>query len=91
MDPSLAMDIKEVSSISIYPNPTVGGAFSILLPEAGKNFDLQILDMSGKSVYSSSFVKNGNVVNVSANLNAGLYIVKLSSESTISTQKLMVK
>ena len=91
MDATLAIDDKEVSNLSIYPNPVVGGAFSIQLPEGGKNFDLQIMDLAGKSVYNSSFVKSSNVVNVSANLNAGIYIVKLSSEVSVSTQKLMVK
>ncbi len=87
----LSIGNNEISSLDIYPNPSTNGEFTIELPNSTKNFDLQVLDVTGKIVFSSTIENNSNISNVSANLNSGLYIVKLSSDTTIYTQKLMVK
>lgn len=89
-------------SISIYPNPS-SGKFNITIGNA--YFDellISIVDIQGKEVYmerdknsSTEYnkqinVKNGSVLH-STGLAKGIYYIKLSTESDVSIQKLIIQ
>ena len=74
------------NQVKLYPNPTSG----ILKVTAENNFQMQIIDVLGKVVYSSENVANGVNIDLS-NLQKGVYIAKIVENEKISTQKIILK
>jgi len=78
----------------IYPNPTTG-AFNIhFYTAATEVYELNITDMSGKTVYSSTAHTVAGANDVAAdmgNMPKGLYLVRLTSESFSYNQKLVIQ
>jgi len=77
----------EATNFAIYPNPTATGAVNIISAQAG-TVEVSVFDILGKQVISQTV--NNNTLNVSQ-LNAGVYIVKISQNNTSVTKKLIVK
>ncbi|WP_452218977.1 T9SS type A sorting domain-containing protein [Lacinutrix undariae] len=77
----------EATNFAIYPNPTTTGSVNIISAQAG-TVEVSIFDILGKQVISQTV--NNNTLNVSQ-LNAGVYIVKISQNNTSVTKKLIVK
>lgn len=85
----LFMDTKEIQNNStvIYPNPVK----NILNLKSEKSVDqLQIFDLSGKSVFTQNNLKANTQIDVS-NLPKGVYIVKINSNGEVKTQKITKK
>ena len=80
--------IKELKGekISIYPNPA--SDYVMLLSNGNGNLD--ILDITGKMVYSSKIYKNTQYIDVSS-FKKGYYIAKVSNNDNTYTQKLIIK
>ena len=78
-------------SLSVYPNPAVNETF-VTIENAGLN-TVSIYDMQGRMVSSTSYLANaGEQVRLSVEmLNAGVYFVRVSNDSTTRTAKLVVK
>jgi hypothetical protein len=77
------------SEIGIFPNPA-NESFSIRIPEPLSNFNLQILDLTGKEIKSFYNLNNDTKIETSE-LNCGLYLLKLETKDfkkayTISIQ-----
>jgi hypothetical protein len=72
-------------SYKIYPNPS-NGIFQI---ESSKNAttNIEVYNIAGGLVYQNNFSNKLTTINLSE-LSAGLYIVKLKSENSISTYKI---
>ena len=87
-DPSV-MSVDEINEIefSLYPNPSTG-AFSIDT-ELDVPFNLSVMDMSGRRIYSESNASSNTIVNLNAP--AGVYFVNVSSDGISSTMKLIVE
>lgn len=80
------------NTISIFPNPSNDGEFSIKFAKASfKTVHVTILDMAGRMVYQTTATPKNSTLNVSANLTKGNYIVKIISEKTETTEKLIVR
>lgn len=77
------VEAEEVASI--YPNPSEDGNFTV---EAEGLAEVEVLDFSGKLVYTAS-VNGGEQVN--ANLKSGVYAVKVSTNGTTNVSKLIVR
>lgn len=73
-------------AISIFPNPT-SGILNINAVEA--NSSVEVINVIGEKVYTSSLVKGNNVVDLSGLAN-GAYFVKLNSNNTITTKKVVL-
>jgi len=84
---TLSVNQFEANNFKLYPNPTATGAVNIISAQAG-TVEVSVFDILGKQVISQTV--NNNTLNVSQ-LNAGVYIVKISQNNTSVTKKLIVK
>ena len=78
---------KTIKSI-IYPNPVEDNLF-LSLSENLDKITLEIYDLSGKIVFSNSYV-NQNLIEVKTNITKGTYLLKIKSQGFNDT-KLFVK
>jgi len=78
-------DFENVTSITIYPNPSTG-IFNIV---SQQNASVEIYDLLGKLVYSQSLVSGTNSIDIS-NFNAGVYLLKATdANGNTETHKLI--
>ena len=82
---------NQAKTLSVYPNPAVDEAF-VTLENAGVN-EVAVYDIQGRLVSKVSVnVEAGEQVRIStAKLNAGVYFVTVSNDSTVRIAKLLVK
>lgn len=83
----LSVKQNEISGLNIYPNPVVNGTLYINT-NANAEKAVAIYDIIGKQVLNTK--TSGNSVNV-ANLNSGVYIVKITEEGKTATRKLVIR
>jgi Secretion system C-terminal sorting domain/Lamin Tail Domain len=83
----LATTQNQIAGLSINPNPVSKGVFYINTT-ANETKNVIIVDLLGKQVLNTT--TSGNEINVS-NLNAGVYIVKVTEEGKTATRKLVVQ
>lgn len=77
---------NSIAGLQLYPNPVVNGTLYINTA-ANASKAVIIYDVLGKEVVNTT---TENAVNVS-NLNAGVYIVKITEEGKTATRKLVIK
>lgn len=74
----ISLENSDKVSIKLYPNPS-SSTISLLFPD-NENYEVEILDLGGKSVLSfSSLSKEKNQLDISL-LNSGVYLVKVHSQ-----------
>ncbi len=78
---------NQIASLSINPNPVSKGVFYVNTT-ANEIKNVIIVDLLGKQVLNTT--TSGNEINVS-NLNAGVYIVKVTEEGKTATRKLVIQ
>ena len=82
-------DFTTLNNISIYPNPTSNGAFSISSTEQLKS--ITVYNVNGQIIQE---IKNPNTVTTETynvnNLSTGFYLVQLASENGSVTKKVIV-
>ena len=78
-----------IDAISLYPNPTNEGKFTVLLPEIFRNTVVRIYDNIGKLLIEK-VITNNDRLDIDSGLNKGIYIVRVSSDGKIFTGKLIV-
>jgi hypothetical protein len=76
-----------IEGLTMYPNPLSGNVLNFT-SAINAEMNVQIFDILGKQILTSKV--NNNTLNVS-NLNAGIYIVKITEEGKTATRKLVVK
>ena len=74
--------IKNVNNnpVKAHPNPT-SGLLTFDLPDAGATYSLQLYNMMGQMCLSQTMDNNNNTINMGS-LNVGLYLVKLTDNTT---------
>lgn len=84
-----ALGVKEnqISGLKVYPNPVKNGNLYIT-SNSNESKSVAIFDVLGKQVLNANV--NNDVVNVS-NLNAGVYIVKITEAGKTATKKLVIE
>ena len=90
--PVLAKEKKQNLDFEIYPNPVMAGAeMNLVLPSAnGAVGQISLLDMGGREVERFDIFSKYTTIQLSAELSAGMYWVKVESEGKIGTRPLMV-
>lgn len=83
------LGVKEnnIAGLKVYPNPVVDGKLFIS-SELNAEKNVAIYDVTGKQVFNTT--TSNELVNVS-NLNAGVYVVKITEEGKTATRKLVIK
>ena len=78
------------SSFSAFPNPSKGN-FTVKVSgfSEQKEHNLEILSLDGKLLYQTKLLKLETEIN-SNNLKPGFYFVKVSSEKSIQTKKILI-
>lgn len=85
--PSLDLPINEVSSIGVYPNPSVGNVnlnFGI-----ATNSKIEIVNLLGQTV--SRYECNGAHFNFDIDSGSGVYFIKITAEKETYTKKIIVE
>jgi hypothetical protein len=82
-------DYKTQETLLIYPNPT-SNTFSISNLPPGENYNLNILDMMGKTVLNSIVSRSNNNVDVNT-LSPGMYTLQMVDGEKRYTSKLLVE
>jgi hypothetical protein len=91
-------EISEAIDFKLFPNPNSGNAFRVALQglQAHETFNINIVDFYGKTVYSNRVKtdETGNLFSYvvpQGRMQAGVYIVNVSSDSGNHSQRLVVQ
>ena len=68
----LSTEEHQLASIDVFPNPTINGQFSIVLPEAG---EVNLLTLGGQIVRTERLDAGTNTVQINT-LKPGIYLIK---------------
>jgi len=79
--------ILNTNSVIVYPNP-VKEKITILAPDNYGKFNIEITDLSGKTVYQKNNILPNNSIDLS-NLSKGIYILNIKSANGILTKKII--
>lgn len=83
---TLGVDKNEIEGLKVHPNPVTNGMFYVNT-KAQSQKEVALFDVLGKQVLK---VSTQNEVNTSQ-LNAGVYIVKITEEGKTATRKLVIR
>ncbi len=86
---SRATEKEEEMNFVIYPNPSSSGKFTVVLPEITGTATISIFDSQGKLLYQK-YTDGNKKLEIIQRLNAGVYLVKVSSDQLNLTKKLIV-
>jgi hypothetical protein len=95
--PSNAIEISDVNSIDainpennvlIFPNPS-NGVFTVVVENHSGKFELELLDILGKSVYRTEFSGNSHIINA-ADFSKGTYFVRIQSQQGNVVKKILI-
>ncbi len=83
----LQTQTNEIAGLQIYPNPVSNGVLHI---ESNLNSErtISLFDVLGKQVLNTT--TSNNTINI-ANLNSGIYIVKITEGAKTATRKLVIR
>lgn len=86
---SLSVESLEINAFKIYPNP-VKNNLNVVLPKNIETATLELYNILGKRVMTTSFNLKNNTLNLS-HLTRGIYIAKLQSTNLISSAFKLIK
>jgi hypothetical protein len=86
-NPTVGIIEKNEDLIFVYPNPASNKIF-VQYPNASQNDQIIIMDINGRIIHSVS-ANTYNEIDI-GNLNSGTYILKLITQSAVSSKKIMV-
>lgn len=75
-------------AIQVFPNPAVGGNFSVQLP-VGTAATVTVIDLAGRVIYRHEMTAGG-ARDLPAGLGTGTYAVQIATASAVATRKLVV-
>ena len=83
----LQTQTNEIAGLQVYPNPVSNGVLHI---ESNLNTErtISLFDVLGKQVLNTT--TSNNTINI-ANLNSGIYILKITEGSKTATRKLVIR
>ena len=74
---------------SISPNPN-NGSFEVVLPSITNNTTLEVLDLSGKIIFSEKLTQRKQRLNLN-NISRGVYLININQNGSFKTEKLIIK
>ncbi|MGC9345010.1 MAG: T9SS type A sorting domain-containing protein, partial [Bacteroidales bacterium] len=95
---SLKLGVVEPSNnvgMRIFPNPTNGSFISIELSEINEDYELSIIDLSGKILFNSIFNRELELLNLPANdlgiSSKGIYMIRVVSGDHVLIKKVIIQ
>ncbi|MGY8867426.1 MAG: T9SS type A sorting domain-containing protein, partial [Methylophagaceae bacterium] len=88
-DPFVAVKEIVVIEASVSPNPS-NGIFEIELEEIAQDIAIEMYDITGKEVLQNVY-HQADAIQVSTQLAAGTYLLKLTTEKGTKIQKVLIK
>lgn len=77
-------------ALTVYPNPSKGEFHVSLNDMKGSNFALEVRDMQGKVIYNGISGVNNTVIDLK-DAAAGVYLLKVSSDSEVAIKRIVVE
>jgi Tol biopolymer transport system component len=87
-------EVANTVGMNVYPNPANSNATVSFSLNNEADVNINVTDLSGKVVYTNALgtVNGTQSVNVNTDaLNSGVYMVNVSVDGTVSTQKLVIR
>ena len=85
----LGINDARLLQFSMFPNPS-DGQVTLQLPTGVNQAKVSVFDYLGKSLLQKNISASNNTIDIS-NLSAGLYFVRIQTDSKIGTKKLIVR
>jgi len=85
----LGVNKAQLLNFSMYPNPS-SGRVNLQLPSGNYRAQVKVYDYLGKTLIQNSINSQNTNLNIS-NLSAGIYFVRIQSDSKVGTKKLVVR
>lgn len=83
---------SDVNGITLYPNPAIDHSFTLDLgDEFDQSVNITVYEPKGNSIYSTALTAKTNKVTLPENIEAGVYFVKVVSQSNQQVVRLIVK
>ena len=90
-DTPTSMPVLPDNGISIFPNPAGNFLKIVMGKKAASSYQMEIMDVRGNVVYTSSGSDNTHIINIKEHTFAkGLYLVKISTESFNAVNKVYI-
>ncbi len=83
--------IEKLEGISIYPNPTIDGTFSIAFNNVTGEKEIRLTNMLGQKVYSTTSQDSREITINNLDLPAGTYVVTITIDGNKHSEKLIVQ
>lgn len=88
----LSNDAFELNSkITLYPNPSGGGKFNVLLSDELIGAKINIYNTLGQEVLKTKIISDKNFEVNTKSLSAGIYYVRIGFESKMVAKKILIK
>ena len=89
---TLGVEDTKGTDFVIYPNPSKGGSFSVVMPNSITDAKLIIYSTIGQEVYTTNLSStNSNQIKPDKPLAGGVYYVKITSEGKTTCKKLIIE
>ena len=85
----LGVNKAQLLNFSMYPNPS-SGHVNLQLPSSNNRAHVKVYDYLGKTLIQKSINSQNTSLDIS-NLSAGIYFVRIQSDSKVGTKKLIVR
>ncbi len=82
-------DLTNNQSISVYPNPSADGVFSLEIYPGNTNYDLKIYNVLGSEIIKSKILNRKSKIDMSS-YPKGIYFLKVSSDNNNFVRKIVL-
>ncbi len=89
---TLGVTSFSANEMKLYPNPSIGGKFTISLPSMQQDSNVLILNLAGETLYKTT-IPAGEISGINPNLAlaTGIYLVKMEQAGNSITKKLIIQ
>ncbi|WP_415060462.1 T9SS type A sorting domain-containing protein [Flavobacterium sp.] len=81
----------DTKNISIYPNPSLDGNFTVSLEDNKTSFDLEVYDMLGQLIYFKEKNHSNDILINLTTFSKGIYLIKIKSDDEVINKNIVIK
>lgn len=79
-----------VANVSVYPNPSIDGRFTLELQGLNGTVNVDVLDVYGRMIQRES-MQSAPVANLEIKAGSGIYLLRVSDSEKVLTQRVIVR